>query len=131
MWSFSAVCNRNNIGDVCITNCCKCVCNITNWVEEEILVCVVLRFKCIFELGFKLWTQSNHTFIVGGILVMCEIKRIFIQWRSENVQNCFDSELNTWPSDYFSWYLQYGSLQTDIQYLDRFLFFYLRRFNNL
>ena len=38
-------------------------------MEEELIFCVVLIFKCIFELGFKLWTQSNDDlidkFIVG------------------------------------------------------------------
>ena len=69
MWYFSAACSRKNIGDVCITNYSKCVCNITDWVEEELLFCVLLRFKCVFKLGFKLWTQSNDNlvdnFIVG------------------------------------------------------------------
>ena len=50
------------------------------------LVCVLLRFKFVFELGFKLWTESNdnlvHKFIVGWILVISEIKRVFLQWRS-------------------------------------------------
>ena len=84
-----ALCNasfpRKNIGNVCITNYCKCVCNIPEWVEDELLFCVVLRFKCIFELGFKLWTQSNDNlideFIVGWRLVMSE-KRVFFQWKS-------------------------------------------------
>ena len=49
-------------------------------MEEVLLFCVVLRFKCIFELGFKLWTQSNDNlideFIVGWRLVMSEKKVI-------------------------------------------------------
>ena len=63
MWYFSAASPRNNIGDVCITKYCKCVCNIPEWVEEELPFCVVLIFKCVFEIGFKLWTQSNDNLI--------------------------------------------------------------------
>ena len=44
------------------------------------LFCVLLIFKCVFELGFKLWTQSNDNlidkFIVGWRLVMSEKKGI-------------------------------------------------------
>ena len=40
------------------------------------LVRVLLRLKCAFELGFKLWTQSNDylidKFIVGRRLVVSE-----------------------------------------------------------
>ena len=49
-------------------------------MEEELLFCVVLRFKCVFELGFKLWTESNDNlidkFIVGWRLFMSEKKDI-------------------------------------------------------
>ena len=69
MWYLSAACPRKNIGNVFITNYCKCVCNIPEWVEEELLFCVVLILKCVLKLGFKLWTQSNDSlidkFIVG------------------------------------------------------------------
>ena len=81
MWYFSASCPRKNIVNVCITNYCKCVCNIPEWTEEELLFCVVLRFKYVFELGFKLWTQTNDNlvdnFIVGWILVMSKEKGIY------------------------------------------------------
>ena len=44
------------------------------------ICCVVLIFKCVFELGFKLWTESNDNiidnFIVGWILIMSEKKGI-------------------------------------------------------
>ena len=43
-------------------------------MEEDLLFCVVLRFKWVFELGFKLWTQSNDNlidkYIVGWRLFM-------------------------------------------------------------
>ena len=49
-------------------------------MEEELLFCVVLRVKCVFELGYKLWTESNDNiidnFIVGWRLVMSEKKGI-------------------------------------------------------
>ena len=49
-------------------------------MEEELLFCVVLRVKCVFELVYKLWTESNDNiidkFIVGWILVMSEKKGI-------------------------------------------------------
>ena len=80
MWYFSSACPIKNIGNLCITNYCKCVCNIPDWVEEELLFCVVLIFKCVFELGFKLWTQLNDdlidNFIIGWRLVMSEKKGI-------------------------------------------------------
>ena len=45
-------------------------------MEEELLFCVVLRFKCVFGLGYKLWTESNDNlidkFIVGWRLFMSE-----------------------------------------------------------
>ena len=54
-------------------------------MEEELLFCVVLRFKCVFELGYKLWTESNDNiidkFIVGWRLVISE-KREYLQWKS-------------------------------------------------
>ena len=85
MWYFSAACPIKNIGNVCRTNYFKCVCNITEWVEEELLFCVVLIFKCVFELGLKLWTQSNDNlidnFIIRWRLVMSE-KRVFLRWKS-------------------------------------------------
>ena len=54
-------------------------------MEEELLFCVVLRVQCVFELGFKLWTQSNDNLIdkliVGWILVMSK-KRLYLCWKS-------------------------------------------------
>ena len=45
---------------------------------------VLLIFKCAFDLGFKLLTQSNENlidkFVVGWIYVISEIKRLFFQW---------------------------------------------------
>ena len=44
------------------------------------LCCVLLIFKCVFEVGFKLWTESNDNiidnFIVGRRLVISEKKVI-------------------------------------------------------
>ena len=77
---FSAACPRNNIGNIFITNYCECALNIPEWIEEELLLFVLLRFKCIYEFGFKLWTQSNDNLIdkliVGWRLVMSEKKGI-------------------------------------------------------
>ena len=56
---------------------------------------VVLRLKCIFEIGLKLWTQYDDNFIVnfivGWILDMSE-KRVFIHRKIYNLQKCFDLE---------------------------------------
>ena len=76
MWYFSAAFIINNIGNVCITYYCKFVCYITEWVKEELLFCDMLIFKCVFELCFKSWTESNDNssdnFIVGWRLVTSE-----------------------------------------------------------
>ena len=53
--------------------------------ERRIAIFVFLIFKCVFELGYKLWTESNDNitdkFIVGWRLVMSE-KREYLQWKS-------------------------------------------------
>ena len=39
---------------VYLIKCLMCVCNTPKWVEEEMVLCVVIKCRCVCKMGFKL-----------------------------------------------------------------------------